>query len=204
MSPPLRDGLAAIGMRYVLDVRPDMTVWPLEPVWTNPPYQGNGRPRKPRLRGGQRQTMAERAAAIPEDGWREITIAQGSQGPRIYQFSAQRVRVTRRRQPGEVLWAVYRRNRDGSEPRYYLSNAPEDTPLETLAYVGGSRWRIETEFETEKSDVGLDEYEVRTWPGWHHHITMCLLAGAFLLTLQQDWGKKDATDHPTPGVPSGP
>ena len=56
--------------------------------------------------------------------------------------------------------------------------------------MGGSRWRIETEFETEKSDVGLDEYETRTWPGWHHHITMCLLAGAFLLTLQQDWGER--------------
>ena len=61
----------------------------------------------------------------------------------------------RRRKPGEIHWAVYRRNLDGSEPRYYLSNAPEDTTLETLAYVGGSRWRIETEFETEKGDVGL-------------------------------------------------
>ena len=71
-----------------------------------------------------------------------------------------------------------------------MSNAPEDTPLETLAYVGGSRWRIETEFETEKSDVGLDEYETRTWPGWHRHMAMCLLAGAFLLSLQLDWGKK--------------
>ena len=82
------------------------------------------------------------------------TIAQGSQGPRVYRF------LTRRR--GEVLWAVYRQNLDGSEPRYYLSNAPPDASLETLAYVGGSRWRIETEFETEKSDVGLDEYETRT------------------------------------------
>ena len=84
----------------------------------------------------------------------------------------------------------YRRNLDGSEPRYYLSNAPMDTPLETLAYVGGSRWRIETEFETEKSDVGLDEYETRTWAGWHHHVALCLLGGAFLLSLQQAWGKK--------------
>ena len=147
--------------------------------------------------------MAERSQALPADAWREITIAQGSQGPRVYRFSAQRVRVTRRRKPGEVLWAVYRQNRDGSEPRYYLSNAPPDASLETLAYVGGSRWRIETEFETEKSDVGLDEYETRTWAGWHHHIAMCLLAGAFLLTLQQDWGEKDAPDHQAPGVPSG-
>ncbi len=65
------------------------------------------------------------------------------------------MRPTSKRKPGEIHWGIYRRNLNGSEPRYYLSNAPEDTPLETLAYVGGSRWRIETEFETEKSDVGL-------------------------------------------------
>ena len=134
--------------------------------------------------------MEQRAAAIPEDAWREITVAQGSQGPRIYRFNAQRVRATKRRKPGEEVWAVYRRNLDGSEPRYYLSNAPEDTPLETLAYVGGSRWRIETEFETEKGDVGLDEYETRTWASWHHHVALCLVAGAFLLSLQQAWGEK--------------
>ncbi|MDE0528755.1 MAG: hypothetical protein OXH85_08700 [Truepera sp.] len=53
----------------------------------------------------------------------------GTQGPRSYRFSAQRARVTRNRKPGELVWAVYRQNRDGSEPRYYLSNAPEETPL---------------------------------------------------------------------------
>ena len=56
--------------------------------------------------------------------------------------------------------------------------------------MGGSRWRIETEFETEKSDVGLDEYETRTWADWHRHMAMCLLGGAFLLSLQQNWGKR--------------
>ncbi len=68
--------------------------------------------------------------------------------------------------------------------------------------MGGSRWRIETEFETDKSDVGLDEYETRTSPGWHHHAVLCLLGGAFLLSLQQAWGK-DASDHSAPGVPGG-
>ena len=88
MSPALREGLAATGMLYVWDVRPDMTVWPLEPTWTDPPYQGNGRPRKPRPRREERQTMAERSQALPAAAWREITIAQGSQGPRVYRFSA--------------------------------------------------------------------------------------------------------------------
>ena len=134
--------------------------------------------------------MEQRRDELPDEAWREITVAQGSQGPRTYWFSAQRVRPTAKRKPGEIHWAVYRRNLDGGEPRYYLSNAPEDTTLETLAYVGGSRWRIETEFETENGDVGLDEYETRSWAGWHHHIAMCLLDGAFLLSLQQAWGAK--------------
>ena len=190
MSPSFRDGLAAQGMQYVLDVRPDMTVWPLEPVWIEPAYQGFGRPSQPKLRSGQRLTMAERSLALPEESWREITVAEGSQGPRTYRFGAQRVRETRDRKPGGVAWAIYRQNLDGSEPRYYLSNAPLDTPLETLVYEGGSRWRIETEFETDKGDAGLDEYETRSWAGWHHHIAMCLLGGAFLLSLQQAWGGK--------------
>ena len=203
MSPSFREGLAALGMRYVLDVPAGFTVWPEEPERTSPAYQGRGAPRKPRLKGGQRRTMAERSAELPEEAWREITVAEGSQGPRSYRFSAQWVRPTSRRKPGEIHWAIYRRNLDGSEPRYYLSNAPEDTPLETLAYVGGSRWRIETEFETEQSDVGLDEYETRTWAGWHHHVALCLLGGAFLLSLQQDGGENDAPDHEAAGLPGG-
>ena len=167
MSPSFREGLAALGMWYVLDVPGGTTVWPMEPSWTSPDYPGNshpgfGRPRKPSLVDGQRRTMEQRGDELPDEAWQEITVAEGSQGPRSYMFSAQRVRVTRRRNPGEVLWAIWRCNLDGSEPRYYLSKAPENTPLETLAYVGGSRWRIETEFETGKSNVGLDEYETRT------------------------------------------
>ena len=203
MSPSFRESLAALGMRYVLDVPGGTPVWPLAPSWTSPDYPGFGRPRKPRLVDGQRRTMEQRSDELPDEAWREITVAQGSQGPRSYMFCAQRVRVTRKGKPGQEAWAVHRRNLDGSEPRYYLSNAAEDTMLETLAYVGGSRWPIESEFETEKGDVGLDEYETRSWAGWHHHIAMCLLGGAFLLGLQQDWGEKDAPDHPSPSVPGG-
>ena len=129
MSPSFRNGLAALGMRYVLDVPAGFTAWPTEPEWTSPAYQGCGRPRKPKLVGGQRRTMEQRSDELPEDAWREITVAEGSQGPRSYRFSAQRVRPTSKRKPDEIHWAVYRRNLDGSEPRYYLSNAPEDTPL---------------------------------------------------------------------------
>ena len=121
---------------------------------------------------------------------------------RSYMFCAQRVRVTRKGKPGQEAWAVWRRNLDGSEPRYYLSNAPEDTTLETLAHMGGSRWRIETEFETDKGDVGLDEYETRSWAGWHHHIAMCLLGERSCWACSRT-GREDAPYHPSTGVPGG-
>lgn len=109
------------------------------------------------------------------------------------------MRPTANRKPGEIHWEVFRRNLDGSEPRYYLSNAAADTLLQALAQVGGSRRRIETEFETWKSDVGLYEFETHTCRGWHYHVTPRLLAGVFLFTPQQDW-RKDTTDYQGAGV----
>ena len=187
MSPSFREGLAALGMWYVLDVPSGFTVWPPEPAWTSASIRDSGVPANPgceTVSAGPWSSAATSCRRRPG-----VRLRWPRERGRSYLFSAQRVRPTSRRKPGEIHWAVYRRNRDGSEPRYYLSNAPEDTPLETLAYVGGSRWRIETE-ETEKSDIGLDEYETRTWAGWHHHVALCLLGGAFLLSLQQAGGEK--------------
>ena len=191
MSPSSRESLAALGKRYVLDVPGSTPGLALGAFVDQSGLSGvRAPPHASRLVDGQRRTMEQRSDELPDEAWREITVVQGGQGPRSYMFYAQRVRVTRKGKPGQEAWAVHRRNLDGSEPCYYLSNAAEDTMLETLAYVGGSRWPIESEFETEKGDVGLDEYETRSWAGWHHHIAMCLLGGAFLLGLQQDWGKK--------------
>jgi SRSO17 transposase len=199
-SPEFRDAVETAGFLYVLEIPADTPVWPQEPTWETPPYRGKGRPPEPRPVAAERQPVRERARNLPAAAWQELTVAEGTQGPRTYRFAAERLRETRDGKPGKGLWVVYRENLDGSEPRYYFANAAADTPLSTLAWVAAARWPIETEFETEKSDVGLDEYEVRRWAGWQHHITMCLLASAFLLTLQQDWGEKDAADHPAPDV----
>jgi SRSO17 transposase len=202
-SPDFRDALDAAGWRYVLEIPRDTPVWPLEPTWETPPYAGRGRRPKAQPVVEERQTAAEHAARLPAEAWQTFTVAEGTQGPRTYQFAFARVRETREGEPGKVLWLIHRRNLDGSEPRYHFSNGSADTPRWTLARVSASRWPIETEFETEKSDVGLDEYEVRGWHGWHHHMTMCFLASAFLLTLQQEWGEKDAPHHPPPSVSGG-
>lgn len=199
-SPAFRDGVAAAGWRYVLEVPGNTPVWPETPTWETPASTGRGRPPQPRPVGSARREVPERAAALPVAAWQEITVGDGAQGPRSYRFAAEWVRESRDGQPGAELWVLHKQNLDGTHARTFFSNAPADTPLATLARVALSRWPIETEFENGKSQVALDEYEVRGWPGWQHHVTMCLLAAAFLLTLQQEWGEKDAPGHPAPGA----
>jgi SRSO17 transposase len=200
-SPEFRDSLDEGGFQYVLEVPGITPVWPVITLYESDEWSGRGRPPVSKPVEGQRKTVEERAADLGRRAWHAITVGDGSRGPRMYLFAFERVRESRYGGPGKVLWLIHRKNLDGTEPRYYYSNAPEDTSKTTLGRVAASRWPIETEFEAEKSYAGLDEYEVRSWQGWHHHITMSLLAGAFLLTLQQEWGGKDAPDHPAPGLP---
>jgi SRSO17 transposase len=84
-------------------------------------------------------------------------------------------------------WLLVRRNIDEvAELAYYLAYGPKGTPPEELIRVAGSRWAIEDSFEAAKGEVALDEYEVRKWEAWHRHITLCLLAHAYLVTLRSD------------------
>jgi SRSO17 transposase len=197
--PSLRDTLDAEGWRYVLEVPSNTYVFTQAVQVAVPAWSGRGRkPTQPQLVAGEPgpQSVQAVAADLPAAEWHALTVAEGAQGPRIHQFAALRVWESRDGLPGRACWLVLRRDLDGSEAKYYLSNAPADIPLLRLAQVGAMRWPIETEFQTEKGETGLDEYEVRTWLGWHHHVTMALLAGAFLLDLQLDWGEKAAPDHP--------
>jgi SRSO17 transposase len=77
-----------------------------------------------------------------------------------------------------------------AEAKYYLSNAPDTVPLAEMAWVGCLRWTIEENFELGKGEVGLDHYEVTKLRGWYHHITLVLLALAFLKSVQWTWEKK--------------
>jgi SRSO17 transposase len=207
MIPTLRDALDAEEWHYVLDVPKATPVFRTLAATAVPAWSGRGhRPTRPRLApdAPAPQTVEALAAGLPPAAWQAVTVAEGAQGPRTYLFVARRVWESRDGLPGRACWLLLRRNLDGSEPRYYLSNAPVDTPLLTLAQVAAARWIIETEFQTAKGETGLDEYEVRSWQGWHHHLTLALLAGAFLLTLQQDWGGKSAPDHPPTTQPGAP
>jgi SRSO17 transposase len=202
--PSFRDGLDDDGWWYVLEVPRTTPVFTTAAATAIPAGAPRGRrPTKPRLVAGEAPptSLAAVAAALAPAAWQRLTVAEGAQGPRTYEFATQRVWESRAGLPGRACWALWRRNLDGSELKHYLSIAPPDTPLPTLGRVASWRWPVETEFETLKQEVGLDEYEVRGWRGWHHHITMALLAGAFLLCLEQEWGGKHAPGHAAANQP---
>jgi SRSO17 transposase len=85
----------------------------------------------------------------------------------------------------------------GAHPRYwyYLSNAPVSVPLRLLVWLSGVRWAIEQCFEETKTELGMDHYEVRKYPGWHHHMLTCMLAHFFLWHLQIRLEKKSTSAY---------
>lgn len=207
----LRDALDAEGWRYVLEVPVATPVFLAPPAYVAAPRTGRRGPAPTRRvldpAGALPQPVGEVLAGLAADAWRELAVAEGAQGPRRYQFAARRVWESRAGQPGRACWLLLRRNLDGSEPKCYLSNAPADTPLLALAQVSAARWCVETGFRQGKGEAGLDEYEVRSWGGWHRHVTLALLAAAFLLTVQQDWGGKGGparADDPAGRPPAAP
>ena len=93
--------------------------------------------------------------------------------------------------------------REPKEFKYYLSTAPETVALAEMAWVGCARWTIEEDFELAKGELGLDHYEVTRYRGWYHHVTLVLLALAFLKSVQRAWGKKEPPGDGA-GDPSAP
>ena len=134
-----------------------------------------------------------------EEGFRRLSAGDGSKGPRLYDWLG--LPLNPPLQEGFERWLVVRRSiEDPAELTAYTVFAPEGTPLEKLAKVAGSRWRVEIGFEEAKGEVGLDHYEVRSWNGWYRHVTLALFAHAFLAALQAD-GRE--TEPPKKGTRKG-
>jgi hypothetical protein len=172
-----------------------------------PPWAGRG-PTPPTLRlvpgAPAPQTVQAVAARLPPPAWQDRTVAAGAPGPRPYQVVARRVWDRRAGLPARACWL--RRTREGREARYYLSNAPEDTPLLTVAPVAAARGGIgmEPAGATATGETGLDEDAGRSWAGWHHPSTLALRAAALLLPLPQDGGEQVAPGHAAPRAPGAP
>jgi SRSO17 transposase len=180
----LLDQIDGIGRWYFAEVPHDTQVWRQRPATAVPPWAGRGRkPTRTRRQAGEAapEAVAPLAASMPADRWVRRTIKEGSKGPLVAQFAALRVIAMREGLPGPEVWLVLRRHLVTGALKAYLCNAPADTPLAMLVRLSGMRWPIETCFEDGKQYLGMGDYEVRSWRGWHHHMTLCILAHFFLV-----------------------
>ena len=116
----------------------------------------------------------------PED-WQRLSLSEGTKGPRLFDWAA--VQILYHWEDDGHHWLLIRRSiSDPQEKSYSFMFAPQATTLHEMVKASGARWRIEEVFETTK-EMGLDHYEVRRWIGWYRHVTLVMLADAFLTSL---------------------
>lgn len=206
-DPKFLDGIAALEKWYFVEVPVSTQVW-VGRVEVEPAGQGPmGRPRQSaRVVAGTppRREVGHIAAQLPERAWRCYTIKEGTKGSIQAEFAL--VRVTRSKKggrPGAEATAVFRRCLENGTVKVFLTNAPKRIAKRKLVWVGGMRWPIETAFEEAKGEVGMDHYEVRTWKGWHHHMTQTFLAHHFLLRIRLKYKKSPRPDSPAGEAAAG-
>ena len=193
-DPGFLSQLEEAGERYIGEVPKSVRVWLQRPVVEEPGPGHNGRPRqKARVRADQPapQTVEHIVATLPARAWQRLAFREGTKGTQRAEFARLRVVVERDDLPGPEMWLVLERSLDQeAKIKYYLSNAAVQVSLLTLAQVGHMRWPVEDCFLQGKQEVGLDAYEVRSWLGWHHHMTLVMLAMWFLKLETQRLGEK--------------
>jgi SRSO17 transposase len=194
-SPRLRETIQAHGRFYVLAVSANTRVWTERPQVEEPVEQTGGRPQlAPRLAPGAptARMVSEVVASLPSHAWKRLAVMEGEKGPIQYQWARTRVVESRDRLPGPDVWLLARRSlSDPKQLAYYLAYAPSRTSLETLVRVASSRYTVEQCIEEAKGETGLDEYEVRFWHSWYRHITLSMMAHAWLASIRRlEQGKK--------------
>ncbi len=158
----LRRWLEGEGRPYVLAVRANQYVWV----------------------GSRQAKVAALAKSLPKRAWHKVTIAAGSKGPRRYAWAW--LPINHALGPKWRRWLLVRKGLDDCEElAFYLAAGPARTTLTRLAVTAGARWAIEGTFEAAKQEVGLADYEVRSWTGWHRHVTLALLAHAVLAAVRK-------------------
>jgi SRSO17 transposase len=132
--------------------------------------------------GWEQQRVDALIRGLEASEWIRLSCGDGAKGPRVYDWA--RIRLN-----GPVAgwerWALCRRSiTEPQDLAYYLVFVPSGTPLAEIVHAAGSRWRIEEAIAEAKGEVGLDHYEVRSWQGWYRHLTLALLAHAYLVVTR--------------------
>jgi len=181
------------GERYILEVPSNTLIRDLEAPWPARRPGQRGRPSQPPW-----ISVVEWAQSRPREAWIRVFVRHGEKGPCELEVTTTRVRARtepgRREGPRELL-LVTRTPDPSPQIKYYLAFADAQTPPATLAQVATHQHRIEEAFQVAKDDLGMNHYEVRSWVGWHHHMTMSFLGHWFLTREHRRLGEKIARAH---------
>jgi SRSO17 transposase len=187
------------GKIYVVSIPSDTRCWVQGPVIQPKRYTYKGERRAKRV---VRQTdktplaVAVVAKSIHDCFWYRRKVSEGTKGPIEYEFTKRQVMLSKDNLPDKAVWLVMKRT-IGEKPTYYyyISNAPVSTRLRVFVWLSGLRWAIEQCFEETKMELGMDQYEIRKYSGWHHHMLTCMLAHFFLWHMNIRLGKKSTSAY---------
>jgi SRSO17 transposase len=189
-----RQGLEKRELRYALGIQSNVGIWTKPPKRIQSKPAGRGRPPTAWNYGNQTPVSLKEAASKAKE-WKTIRWREGSKGWLESRFWFARVQPSHRyqdgRPPEKEVWLLVEWPESEPEPiKYFLSNMPADTTLRRLVRITKCRWKIEQDYQQLKEELGLDHYEGRSWQGWHHHVTLVMIAHAFL-TLEAMRSKKN-------------
>jgi SRSO17 transposase len=185
-----REGLTERGLDYVVAIPGTIAVWapgtgPLPPTGTRAPG-ARGLLRTKYQTGSEKPLpVLELAASLGVSACRVLTWREGSKGRQRSRFGRVRVRTAHHHMhgaaPGDEQWLLYEWPKDEPEPtKFWLSTLGADTATKRLIHLAKLRWRVERDYQELKQEVGLDHFEGRSWPGFHHHAALCAVAHGFL------------------------
>jgi SRSO17 transposase len=188
-----REALREDGEHYVLDVPCNTLVRDLDERVRR---RGRKRPRKPPFR-----RVDAWLARQPDNRWQEIEIRAGEKGPLRAKAIRARVQTRTKGRVGAEECLVVIRTLEAEPRTYYtLSDAAKAVATTEIVRAHAERHRVEETLQEGKGEVGLGHYEVRSWTGWHHHMTLCFLALLFLVLEKLRLGKKNTGSHGVPGA----
>jgi len=188
-----------VGMTYLVQVPEDILCWTKRPVTVTKDYRYGGKKLTKCILSDASSnpiTFKALAAGIHNYFWYRRKVSEGTKGPIEYEFMRRRVVLSNNGLPEKEVWLLVRRTM-GKNPEYsyYISNGSQSVKMSTLIWLSGLRWAIEQCFEECKTELGMDHYEVRKFPGWHHHMLTCMLAHFFLWHLKIRLGKKSTVAY---------
>jgi SRSO17 transposase len=202
-KPGFRGGVAAMGLISVVEVPCSTRGWTKRPRMVAPEASGGmGRPRT-RSTLAPEAKPARRVDRVWQRGgprWEAFHVKNTEKGPVIWEARATRFVPSEEHLPGEEGWLIVARHVLTGEVKYFLSNAPAETPMEVLLHIGFSRWSIERDFQDAKGEIGFDHFEVRQYRSLMRHVILSLVSLLFLMRETKHLRKKKPVVECAPGA----